>query len=289
MVFTSFSCMQSEQERDENPGKDVPQKLRVLTTIVPLYSFAKNIAGDAAIIENLLPSGADPHEYAISPEDAMKVAGAEVLIKNGINIEDWLTKLIEAAGKSNGHSRQKLHIVDTSKGVKIINNDPHIWLSPRNAITQVKTIRDALIKADTLNSDIYMENAGKYINRLEILDSLIKAEIKKLNKKEFISFHPAFLYFATDYGLDQVAVIQEKPEMQPTPRHIADVMNIIQTKGIKSIFTGPGASHKIVRSIANDMGLKIYELDTMETGTLSEHWYEEKIKANLTAFKDALN
>ncbi|MEK7308321.1 MAG: metal ABC transporter substrate-binding protein, partial [Nitrospirota bacterium] len=226
-VVSLSACSEriSDQQTEHLSGKKtVPAdtKLKVLTTITPLYCFTKNIAGDLAEVENLLPSGINPHEYSASPADVKKISEAQVLIKNGVNLELWLDRLIASAG------RKELAVVDSSLGIKIIGNDPHIWLSPKNAIIQAENIGVALAKADPDNSRKYMENTREYIKQLSILDEEIINEIKTWKQKEFVAFHSAFLYFEKDYGLRQVAVIQESPEKGPAPKHIANVINIIR-------------------------------------------------------------
>lgn len=288
LTFGFFSCQQAGQGPDSRP-RSASEKLRVLTTIAPIYCFAKNVAGDAAVVENLLPPGAEPHDYSLSPKDAIKAAEAQVIIKNGVNLETWLDKLLSSAGEMSGSAEHKPVVADTSRGVVLIDNDPHIWLSPKNAIVQVRNIRDALTEADPENSSEYKENARQYIKRLEALDSEISGTVSKFKRKGFVSFHSAFIYFARDYGLRQVAVIQETPESEPSPAHLAGVMDIIKAEGIRSIFSEPGITHKIVGSIAKDLDLRVYSLDTLETGTLSAQWYEESMRGNLSVLKEALN
>jgi zinc/manganese transport system substrate-binding protein len=281
ITVSLFACRQVEEvEAPQQVHKKefFPAKLKILTTIAPLYSFTKNVVGEVAIVNNLLPSGVGPHEYSLSPRDVRKISEAEIIIKNGVNLETWLDKIISPT-KNSGNTRPI--VVDTSKGIEIINNDPHIWLSPKNVIIQVKNIRDALVKIDPDNSEIYSKNAAKYLERLKTLDREIENRIKNWKRKEFVAFHSAFLYFSKHYGLKQVAVIQELPEEQPTPKHIADVINIIKNRGIKVIFTEPGASNKLVKSIARDLKLQIYSLDTLETGALYPEWYEVRMRANL--------
>ncbi len=295
MVAALLACQIKEQDSPQRSRKsDVrsSHKIKVLTSIAPLYSFTKNIAGDMADVDNLLPSGAGPHEYSLSPEDVRKVVEARILVINGVNLEAWLHNLVTAAEELGGSSRsdsEKLIVVDTSDGVDLIDKDPHIWLSPRNAIIQVINIREALAKADPGNSEAYLTNAAEYIRRLENLDGEIRDEIKSWKSNKFVAFHSAFNYFARDYGLEQVAVIQETPEIEPSPKHIAYVIETIKSKGIKSIFTEPQFSHRIVRSIAGDLGLEVYSLDTLETGSLSKEWYENSMRTNLSVLKRALN
>ncbi|UCD35629.1 MAG: zinc ABC transporter substrate-binding protein, partial [Nitrospiraceae bacterium] len=237
-------------------------KLKILTTIAPLYSFVVNVAGDDALVENLLPAGAGPHEYALSPADARRAAEADVLVINGINLESWVQTLVDSAsGKVRGRAKGKPIVVDSSAGIDIIGNDPHIWLSLKNAIFQVQNIRDALIRTDPDRRDAYLKNAGAYIERLEDLDREIAAEISAWKRKDLVAFHAAYVYFARDYGLEIAAVIQETPESEPSPRHIARVIEIIKERRISAIFTEPQLSHRIVNTLAADLGLQVYSLD----------------------------
>lgn len=274
------SCQQSEDYPKQHKA---PKKTLVLTTTAPVYSFTKNITGDAASVENLLPSGTDPHEYSLTPGDMLKLSQAQIIIINGAGLEKWLDKIISYQLK------KKPIVVDSASGVHIIDNDPHIWLSPRNAMVQVKNIRDALIEADPANSETYRKNADIYIERLRTLDREIMENTSALRKKEFISLHSAFIYFAKDYGLRQAAVIQEYPEKEPTPGHIAKVITIIRKNNIKVIFSEPMVSHKIVKTIAKDLKLQVYILDTLERGDLYPEWYEERMRANLETLRTALN
>jgi ABC-type Zn uptake system ZnuABC Zn-binding protein ZnuA len=282
LFITSFACQRTERGDIQN-NHTSEKKLRVLTTIPALYSFTINVTGDAAEVENLLPSGAGPHHYSFRPTDIRKITKAHVLIKNGVNLETWLDNLVQAA------DTKTLLIVDTSAHVDIINADPHIWLSPKNAIIQVNNITSALAKVDHQNSDIYKTNAEQYIHRLEILDREIQREVKNWKSKEFVALHSAFSYFTKDYGLKQVAAIRESPEKEPSPRHIAGVMKTIKERDINAIFSEQLSPSRIIRTLAKDLHLEVYRLDTMETGTLHSGWYEDSIRANVAVLKKALH
>jgi ABC-type Zn uptake system ZnuABC Zn-binding protein ZnuA len=287
LALSLFACKQSPQGDKRSPEAENESRLKVVTTIAPLYSFTKNIAGDSVILENLLPSGVGPHEYSLSPEDARKIADADILIKNGVGLEEWMNKLIGSVNEVRGDS-EKLLVVDTSKGVDIIDNDPHIWLSPRNAAIQVRNIEKALRKSDPGNEKLYAKNAADYISRLEELDREIAESVNKWEVKEFVTFHSAFSYFAMDYGLKQSAVIEGSPEAHPSPRHIAEIMDNIRRSGIDVIFSEPDASHKIMDSIAGDLGLRMYSLDTLGTGDLGPGWYISRMRENLETLNNAL-
>jgi len=277
----TYSC-----SRPEN-GTRLDEGLNVLTTIAPLYCFTLNIAGDSAQVENLLPSGVGPHEYSLSPDDAKKIANARLVVKNGVGLEAWLDRIVHGSGS--GVPQDGNRVVDTSKGISLIDNDPHIWLSPRNAMTQVRNIRDALAAADSANREVYTRNAAAYLKELEALDREIKDGLRTVKSREIVSFHRAFAYFIQEYGLVQAAVIQTIHEVDPSPRHIAAVIETIRSKGITALFTEPQVSHKIVDSLAHDLNLRVYSLDTLETGNPDKTWYVKRMKMNLNVLQQALN
>ena len=280
--LTLFACDQSAPPKVENDGK-----LKIVTTIAPLYSFTKNIAGDSVILKNLLSSGVGPHEYSLSPEDARKIADADIIIMNGVGLDQWINKLIVAANEFRTNTKM-LVLVDTSKSVDIMNDDPHIWLSLRNAVLQVKNIETALIKADPGNAAVYNKNTADYIMSFENLDREITGSVDTWKTKEIFTFHSAFFYFAKDYGLKPSAVIEGSPEAQPSPLHIAKIMDKIRESGAGVIFAEPGASHKIMDSIAGDLGLMVYSLDTLEAGDLSPDWYISSMRSNFETLNKAL-
>ena len=285
LIFCLALLIQACEQASDKPDN----RLTILTTIPPLYSFTKNIAGDIANVENLLPNGAEPHDYSFGPSDIKKVSKAQVIVKNGLGLESWLDKLLVSAGENAAAMGQEFFVVDASSGVDVIDADPHIWLSPLKAVAQIINIRDALIRVDKMNAETYSRNAAIYIDRLMKLHNEIADVVSKFKRKEFVAFHSAFKYFANDYGLDQVAVIQESPGIASSPTGIAEVMDIIRERDIKVIFSEPGSSHKIVNLIADDLDLEVYDLDTLETGSLSKDWYENKMRGNLGVLKKALN
>ncbi len=281
VLLTPLSCKRADRGRED--------RLRILVTVAPVYSFTVNVAGNAAAVDYLLPSGAGPHEYSLSPGDAKKIEDAGVIVINGAGLEPWLAKSVVplSEARRDGTSTGSL-IIDSSRGIELIDNDPHTWLSPLNAVSQVKNIMDGLVAADPGNAAVYRKNAVSYIARLTELDREIRASASKWGSREFVSYHPAFAYFAREYGLIQAGVIQESHEAMPSPSHIADIMQVIKDHDIRSIFTEPRASARMVNSIAHDLDIKVYSLDTLESGGFSAQWYEDKMIANLSVLNAAL-
>ncbi len=283
-------------------------QLRVLTTFLPLYVFTQNVAGQAAIVENLLPNGVGPHGFVFSPAEVKKISQAQLVIKQGI-IDDWVDKILAAADQAD------LPVVTAGQGIlphtgaprfdleaRVETNnfsagllerpkadDPHQWLDPFLAVQEVERIRDGLMLVDPDNREIYARQAEAYILKLLALDQEIRLALEKIKSREFVSFHPAFRYFAYEYGLREVGAIKEIPDQEPTPIELGRLVRQIQGFGVRAIFSEPQFSPKIVEILARDYGLRIVELDPLETGEFRADYYEEVMRKNVKAIVSALN
>jgi len=250
-----------------------------------------------------VPPNAGPHDYSFSPADIQKIAKADVLVTNGVGLENWIKRGIKGAG------RKDLLVIDTSTGIQLITGldvrplpgvhsepdpdaggpNPHIWLSPINAITQVENIRDGLVSKDPANAGTYRANAGTYIHRLKELDEQIRAETASLPNKNLITFHDTFPYFARDYGFNVVATFEEFPGKEPSPRTIELLRKTIATGNVSALFSEPQYSPKAMQIIGNEFKVPVVQLDPMETGDGSKDFYERVTRKNLDALVAAFH
>lgn len=292
--------------KEQRVQLDESGKLRVVTTFVPLYLFTVNVAGDDVEVGILLQSGVGPHDYAPSPEDIVKIAEADLVIKQG-GIDDWVDELVAAAG------RPDLEVLEAGEGIlphtgapisspdgarpprsprlslkQPEANDPHRWLDPFLVVTEVERIRNSLMIADPKNSGAYARRAEEYILKLLNLDREIRGLLAPLSEREFVSFHSAFRYFAYEYELVELATIQEVPGAEPTPRELTRLADKVKAQNVRVIFSEPQFSPKIVESLSRDYGLQIVQLDPLETGELRPDYYEEVMRENARAIADAL-
>ena len=260
-------------------AQEAPKKLNVLATIPPIYSLTKNVVGDAANVEQLLPPGGEPHGFALSPKDLKRLSEADVLVENGGGIEDWLDKAVRNV--------KGLHVV-SGKGVVEGDPNPHYWLSPLLAIKQVENIRKGLVEKDPANAETYTKNAAAFTEKLRALDAEIRETTDKMKNKNLLPFHDAFHYFAKDYGFTVVAVFEEFPGRQPGPKYLKRLQNVIKEKGVSVLFTEPGKSPQILRSLSEELKLPIVTLDPMEHSKPSAELYELTMRANLKQLTEAL-
>jgi len=296
-VVALTSCGRSAESNKSGTG-NASDELRVVTTFAPLYSFAVNVAGDEAAVENLVPIGASVHTFQAKPSDIKKIAKADVLVVNGAGLEAFLDDIIEAAANPG------LIVVDTSESVELLEaeehdghagetdadheGDPHIWLSPKNAVKQVEAIRDALAKADPKNSATYKENADEYITRLEALSTEIAGKLEKAEKKKYIVFHNAYTYFEQEYGLKSTATIEEFPGKEPSPKYVKELIDLIREEQVSIIFTEPQFSPKLVNTLKQELDIYVAELDPIG-GELSKEGYEKTLRKNLEEMLKAFN
>ncbi len=266
--------------------------LKILTSFVPVYSLTANVAGDFATVENLLPANVDPHDYQLGPRDLAKLQSADVLVINGLGIEDWLLKVLKSTRRENppviveladGLGTNQL-IFDADKA----HPNPHIWLDPQLAQHGVTNISNALQKADAANAAGYARNAAGCVADLERLDTEIKTAADKFSQHEIVTDHNAFAYFARRYGLKIVGVVQEVDEVPPSPRQLGRLESVIKAKGIKVLFTSPPAPSRECRPIAADLGLALAPLNTLEIGPLKAATYEDEMRENLKTLEQYL-
>lgn len=240
----------------ENNGK-----MKVVTTIYPLFEFTKRIGGDKVDVSILVPAGAEPHDWEPGPKDIIKIESASIFVYNGAGFESWV------GGTLKGIRSTKLIIVDSSSGISLLNNggnDPHIWLDPVLAEHQVDLIKDALIRSDQKNREYFTANANALKKELALLDEEIQNELGFSKKKVFITSHAAFSYFSKRYGLTQVSVAGLSPEVEPSPAKIAEIIEVAKKNNMKYIFFETLVSPKLSELIANEAGAKTLVLNPIE-------------------------
>ncbi|KGE17050.1 metal ABC transporter substrate-binding protein [Paenibacillus wynnii] len=284
------------------------EKLKVKTSFYPIYEFTRNVAGDLADVENLVPAGVEPHDWEPTPQDMTGITDADVLIYNGAGMEGWIEQVLDSAG-------DHLIAVEASKGIEMMEGseeeheeeddhaveeehdhgelDPHVWLSPRLAIQEVRNIEVALAKAAPQHADAFKANADAYVTKLEILDQDFRDELKDTLRKDFITQHAAFGYLAKEYGLTQVPIAGLSPEQEPSAAQMAEVVKFAKDHNVKTIFFETLVSSKVADTIAAEIGAKSAVLNPVEGLTeedISNNLdYVVVMKQNLESLKTALN
>jgi len=245
-----------------NPGPQntESQKIRVGVTIYPYAEFVRKVGWDRVDVVVLVPLNADPHTFDLTPSAIKDVSDARIYFKVGAGLEfevNWLDKLAEL--------NPKMLIVDTSYGIELIGYeghfDPHIWLSPRNAIKIVDSIYQGLVQIDPDGAKIYKENRDAYVNDLRTLDNEVKDILSDLRTRVFIVHHPAWTYFARDYNLTQIAL--EEGGKEPTVEELSKIVEAAKAEGVKAVYAEPQFDTRQLEAVAKELGVKIITFDPL--------------------------
>jgi zinc/manganese transport system substrate-binding protein len=261
---------------DQRGAEDT--RLEVVTTFLPITLFTRAVAGDCATVTALIPPSTGPHDFQAKPGDLAALRRARVLVKNGLEMEAFLSKLVAAAGNA------QLQVIDSSRGIATIDSaesdhhadhdhghahgevNPHIWLDPLRAVQQVETIRDGLVKADPSCAEGYQRNAATYIVQLETLNNEITSQLEPYRGKTFIAFHDFAPYFAQRYNL-KADFLVDVPELNPSPADLQRVAAEVRQTQLKALLSEPQEGQRSFNALAKDLGIKISVFDPLETGS----------------------
>lgn len=239
-------------------------RLHVAVTLPTLAWFVKEVGGDRVHVTVLIPAGANPHTYEPRPSQLLELRRAKVYVEAGSGLEFekvWLGKILEL----NRH----MLVVDCSRGLKLVGGDPHIWLSPRNAVRMVENIYLGLAEADPGNASYYAKNREKLVKRLVELDERLAEKLSKAESRFFMAYHPAWGYFARDYGLVQIAIEREGKE--PSLKDLAQLIEEAREKGVKVILASPEFNPKMAEVVAGETGCRLVFVSPLTTN------YEEDL------------
>ena len=270
-------------------AKAAEKPLRIVSTFLPGYCIAANVAGDLAQVENLLPGTVSLHDYQLTPADLRKIASADVIVVNGLGMESFLDKAIANTGPETAGKIVRLS--DGIEGELIRDNgvfNPHIWLDPRLAMLGVSNVVKKLQTRDSGHGQQYEKNAGSYLERLRALDASIEKTLEPVRDVSFVTYHNAFPYFVRRYGLKLAGVVERVPEVGPSPKEMSQLLETIRERKAHAIFTEPAEGTRLARQIASDTNMKVAELDPLETGQLEPRGYEEGLRRNAQALRKIL-
>jgi zinc/manganese transport system substrate-binding protein len=268
--------------RQEPPDAAAGKAFKVVTTFLPITLFTRAVAGDCATVIPLIPANTGPHDFQARPGDLTALRQARVLVKNGLEMEGFLDKLVASAGNP------QLKVIDSSRGVTTLDTEhhddghgeeqshghghehgavnPHIWLDPLRAMQQVETIRDGLIKADPSCAEGYRRNAAAFTAQLKQLNREIAGQLKPYRGKTFVAFHDFAPYFAQRYGL-KAEYLVDVPEINPSPADLQRVATAVKSSQLKALLSEPQEGNRSFNALAKDLGVKVVVFDPMETAT----------------------
>ena len=257
--------------------------LRIVTSFYPIHIAVLNVARNVPGVEviNLTPPITGClHDYSMTPQDLRTLARADAFVINGLGMESFLDEAVKRL--------PYLRVVDASRGIKPLDDNPHVWVSVTLAIQQVQNIADALEEFDPDHAERYRANADAYIARLDALRRRMSEGLDGVKNRNIVTLHEAFPYFAREFGLRVVAVIEREPGSEPSARELAQTIDIVRQTGAPALFAEPQYPAKAIDTIAAETGAKVYTLDPAVTGPMEPGAYLGIMETNLETLIAAL-
>jgi len=240
------------------------QGFTIVASNYPIYEFTKNIAKDDNVIL-LLPKGVNGHYYEPSPRDVETIANADVFIYSGA-LETWVNRTLQAIkGPKIIKAGKKVAEIDEDLGGKKIK-DPHIWLSPKNAILEIEVIKSGLIEANPEKKEEYERNAEEYLKKLKELDNAYE-KLKQCKKHEVIVTHKCLAYPAEHYGFEQVPIINnfDPNEGDISIKYMNGIVSRAKKDNITIVLYENYLNPKIAEVLGNEIGARLEKINSMET------------------------
>ena len=252
-------------------GPVTQERPLVITTFTVLADMARNVAGDHLRVESITKLGAEIHGYEPTPSDLRRVAGASLVLENGLNLERWSDRVL--AGMPN------LKRSTLTAGIKPLpitedayrgKPNPHAWMSPRLAEIYVENIRQAFSQLDPANAEDYRRRAGAYRAQLRALDLELRRELATIPgpRRVLASCEGAFTYLAHDYGLDEAYLWPVNSESQVTPQRMARLIATVRQRQVPTVFCESTVSDKVQRQVAEQTGARfggVFYVDSLSS------------------------
>ena len=265
----------------------------VVTSFYPIYLLALNLCADipeVAVVNLEPPQTGCLHDVQLTAGDMRALAEADVFLVNGADMESYLAHVFDAL--------PELPVVDASAGVELLPSltgetpfNPHIWLDAGNAMTMVRNLADGLTAAIPAHAEQIAANRDACLARLEALDAELRTGLSDVPRRDIVTFHEAFPYFAKAYGLNVAAVVAKEPGEALSPRELAELIETVRSLGNPPLFTEPQYADLAARTVSAETGAAVYELDPCVTGPETEiplTYYEDVMRANLAVLREAL-
>jgi zinc transport system substrate-binding protein len=282
--------------RTHTPSAGAPV-LRVLCTTFPMYLMTRNVAAlrDEVRVDIMLPAAMGcPHDYVVTPQDMQKIARADLLVANGLGLEEFLGDEVE---KANPH----LIVADTSSGIgdilytteagaaesrKRVPN-PHAFASPALAVIITRNIAAALAAADPAGAPVFIANADAYAARLSSLATECREVSAALPSHKIVTEHAVFDYFARDCGLEIAAVVEETPGQEPAAARMLELVAEIKRGGAAALFTEPQYPARVGQTIAREARIPSAVLDPVASGPDDPplDYYERVMRQNFETLR----
>ena len=279
-----------------SPSVVCADRLTVVASVFPLFDFAREVAGPAADVRLLLPPGVSPHSWEPRPSDIVDLSQADIFVYTSKKMEPWADNIARAV-KDRGVAL--VQVMDspgfpgTVDGSQNHGEDPHFWLDLSLSAHTVEMIGKLLISQDPENKDSFGANAGAYARKLEQLDQDFMTGLKECGSRRLVTGgHAAFGHLARRYDIEQLSVYGLSPDAEPTPRHLAGIVNVVKDNKVRTIFSEELMNPRMAQVLSQETGAKVMVLNPGANLTAAQ-WREgltfhEIMDRNLKTLREGL-
>jgi ABC-type Zn uptake system ZnuABC Zn-binding protein ZnuA len=249
---------------DELTGGD--DRLDVTTTVAPISSIVRNIGGTRIRLRGIVPDATNSHTFEPSPSDARTLASADLIVANGLNLEEPTLRLAEVSKRSeagvvllgDAALTPDEWIFDFSFPASQGDPNPHVWMSVPYAVRYAELVRDALADADPANADYYGENLERYTERLDALDAAIRQLVPTVSEenRRLLTYHDSWAYWAREYGFEVIGAVQASDFSEPSPREVARLIEQIRAERVPAVFGSEVFPSDVLEQIARESGAR---------------------------------
>jgi manganese/iron transport system substrate-binding protein len=234
-------------------------KLKVVTTFTVIADIARNVAGEAAIVESVTKPNAEIHNYQPTPGDILRARDADLILWNGLNLEQWFERFLLNLGDVPGVVvSDGVEPMGIAEGPYTGKPNPHAWMSPTDVAIYVDNIRRAMAEHDPENAEIYQQNADAYLAEIAALVDPLREALDSIpdEKRWLVTSEGAFSYLARDFGLRELYLWPINADSQGTPQQVRKVIDAVREHNIPVVFSESTVSDKPARQVARETGAR---------------------------------
>ena len=271
---------------------------RVVASVYPLVFVVEEVGGDLVALESLTPPGAEPHDLELTAGEVRAVAAADLVVYIGDGFQPTVEEAIQdidagvvdvldtqdALLSPSEHEDEEDHEGDAHEERAA---DPHVWLDPQRLGGIARVVGERLVELDPDNAARFRANTASLRSRLRTLDQEFRRALSRCEQQTIVTSHEAFGYLADAYGLEEIGIACIDPEVEPSPRRLAEVARFVERNDVSTVFFEVLVPAQTAQTLADEVGIEIARLDPLE-GPPARGDYFTAMRANLAALRQGL-
>lgn len=253
-------------------------RLQVVASFFPVADLVRHVGAGDVTVHDLTPPGVEPHDFEPSTREVDRIEDADVVVTLG---DGFQPAIEQAAERATGHVVELIDVIPDRRP-----GDPHIWLDPTIMASLAVSVGELLAEADPDRTDAFRTRAAAYADELRALDAEYRARLTTCDRRVIVTTHDAFGYLTRHYALEQQPLTGLSPEAEPDPRRLAELADLVRSRGVTTVFTEGAEESKAADALAREAGVRTAVLSTLEVPM--EGGYIGGMRANLAVLAEAL-